>query len=152
MAERSIPSCSPELTVVVQLAKSRAHLRAGGVGVDDAARFNGAGTQAHSFAGVLLAKAPGREGCRLTNVNVTSISDFCILQDRLLTHPQEKRENFFSIPGSKSEHQDNAKSHNSNVIATVIVGCVGGIFIPSNVISSSVKHNATSLFCVFQAY
>ena len=71
MAERSIPSCSPELTVVVQLAKSRAHLRAGGVGGDDAARFNGAGTQAHSFAGVLLAKAPGREGCRMTNVYVT---------------------------------------------------------------------------------
>ena len=69
MAQCPIPSCSPELTVVVQLAKSRAPLRAGGVGVDDAARFNGARTQAHSFAGVLLAKAPGREGFRMTNVN-----------------------------------------------------------------------------------
>ena len=131
MAERSIPSCSPELAVVVQLAKRRAHLRAGGVGVDDAARFNGARTQAHSFAGVLLAEAPGREGCRMTKVNVTLTSDFCILQERLLTHPQEKRENYFSIPGSKSEHQDNAKSHNSNVIATVIVGCVGGFLYPA---------------------
>ena len=82
MAERSIPSCSPELTVVVQLAKSRAPLRAGGVGGDDAARLHRAGTQAHSFAGVLLAKAPGREGCRITIVNVTSTSDFCILQGR----------------------------------------------------------------------
>ena len=74
MAECSIPSCFPELAVVVQLAESRAPLRAGGVGGDDAARFNGAGTQAHSFAGVLLAKAPGRECCRMTNLKVTSIA------------------------------------------------------------------------------
>ena len=83
MAKCSIPACPPVLAVVVELAKLGALVRADGVGFQDAFRLHRAGTQAHSFAGVLLAKAPDREGCIMTNVNLTSTSDFCILQDRL---------------------------------------------------------------------
>ena len=54
----SIPACSPELTVVVKLAKLGALVGREGQGVDDAARLDQAGAQADSFAGVLLTKAP----------------------------------------------------------------------------------------------
>ena len=58
MALCSIPTRSPELTVVVKLAKLGALVGWEGQGVDDAARLDQAGAQADAFAGVLLTHAP----------------------------------------------------------------------------------------------
>ena len=66
MAECPIPPGSPVLTVVVHLAKLGALLRVGRVGVEDAVLLNPTGAQADSLAGVLLAQAPDRLGCRMT--------------------------------------------------------------------------------------
>ena len=62
MAECSIPPGSPELTVVVHLAKLGALLRVGRVGVEDAVLLDPTGAQADALAGVLLAQAPDRLG------------------------------------------------------------------------------------------
>ena len=65
MAEGPIPPGSPELTVVVHLAKLGALLRVGRVSVEDAVLFDEAGAQADALTGVLLAQAPDRVGCRI---------------------------------------------------------------------------------------
>ena len=65
MAEGPIPPGSPELTVVVHLAKLGALLRVSGVSVEDAILFDEAGAQADALTGVLLAQAPDRVGCRI---------------------------------------------------------------------------------------
>ena len=65
MAQCSILLGSPELTVVIHLAKLGALLRVGGVSVEDAILFDEAGAQADALTGVLLAQAPDRVGCRI---------------------------------------------------------------------------------------
>ena len=57
ITERSIPTSSPKLTVVVDLTKIGALLRVGGVGVEDGVLLHLAGAQADVLAGVLLAQA-----------------------------------------------------------------------------------------------
>jgi len=61
VTQGTVPSCSPELTVVIDLTKLGALVRAGGVGVEDAALSHVAGAQADALTGVLLAKTPSNE-------------------------------------------------------------------------------------------
>ena len=44
MTQCSIPACSPEVAIVVHLAKLGAPVRGGGVGVEDAVLLHKAGT------------------------------------------------------------------------------------------------------------
>ena len=57
MTQCSIPSGSPKLTVVVQLAKLGALVREGGEGVEDDLLLHKTGAQADALTGVLLAQA-----------------------------------------------------------------------------------------------
>ena len=57
MTQCSIPSGSPKLTVVVQLAKLGALVREGGEGVEDDLLLHVTGAQADALTGVLLARA-----------------------------------------------------------------------------------------------
>ena len=75
MAECSILLSSPELTVVIHLAKLGTLLRVGGVGVEDAVLLHVTGAQGDALAGVLLAQAPDRVGCRMTMVIAKSDLD-----------------------------------------------------------------------------
>ena len=65
MTQCSIPSGSPKLTVVVQLAKLGALVRGGGEGVEDALLLHEAGAQADALTGVLLTQASDGMGCRM---------------------------------------------------------------------------------------
>ena len=58
VTQGTVPSCSPELTVVIDLTELGALVRAGGVGVEDAALGHVAGAQGYALTWVLLAKTP----------------------------------------------------------------------------------------------
>ena len=70
MAEGPIPPGSPELTVVVHLAKLGALLRVGRVGVEDAVLLNPTRAQADALAGVLLTQAPDKVGSRIAKIEL----------------------------------------------------------------------------------
>ena len=65
VAQCSIPTGPPVLTVVVHLAKRVAGVRGDREGVEDALLLHQAGAKADALAGVLLAQAPYRMDCRL---------------------------------------------------------------------------------------
>ena len=62
MTQCSIPACSPEVAIVVHLAKLGAPVRGGGVGVEDAVLLHKAGAQADALTWVLLTQTPDRSG------------------------------------------------------------------------------------------
>ena len=57
----TVPSCSPELTVVIDLAELGALVGAGGVGVEDAVLGHVAGAQGDALTGVFLTQTPSNE-------------------------------------------------------------------------------------------
>ena len=61
VTQGTVPSCSPELAVVIDLAELGALVGAGGVGVEDAVLCNLAGAQGDALTGVLLTQTPSNE-------------------------------------------------------------------------------------------
>ena len=61
VTQGTVPSCSPELRVVIDLTKLGALLRACGVGVEDAVLGHVAGAQGDALTGVLLTQTPSNE-------------------------------------------------------------------------------------------
>ena len=61
VTQGTVPSCSPELTVVIDLAELGALVRAGGVGVEDAVLGHVAGAQGDALTWVLLTQTACNE-------------------------------------------------------------------------------------------
>ena len=57
----TVPSCFPELAVVIDVAELGALVRVGSVGVEDAVLGNLAGAQGDALTGVLLTQTPSNE-------------------------------------------------------------------------------------------
>ena len=115
MALCSIPACLPELTVVVHVAKLGAPVGGGGVGVEDAVLLHQAGTQADALTGVLLTQAPDRSG----RLMVTQVSIATILMSwtKMIFFV---RLSIILIPGHEREQQENVKSHDEKLSATML--------------------------------
>ena len=59
----TVPSCLPELTVVIDFAELGALGRVGSVGVEDAVLRHLAGAKGDALTGVLLTQTPSDKGC-----------------------------------------------------------------------------------------
>ena len=63
VTQGTVPSCPPELAVVIDVAELGALVRVGSVGVEDAVVGHLAGAQADALTGVLLAQTPFNKDC-----------------------------------------------------------------------------------------
>ena len=59
----AVPSCPPELTVVIDVAELGALGRVGSVGVEDAVLCHLAGAQGDALTGILLTQTPSNKDC-----------------------------------------------------------------------------------------
>ena len=68
VTQGTVPSCPPELAVVIDVAELGALVRGGGVGVEDAVLLHEAGAQTDALTGVRLAQASGTKDRRFHSV------------------------------------------------------------------------------------
>ena len=63
VTQGTVPSCFPELAVVIDVAELGALVRVGSVGVEDAVVGHLAGAKGDALTGVLLAQTPSNKDC-----------------------------------------------------------------------------------------